>query len=245
MGQTIGGLGGPLESVEQRRKVLEVYTESDAIVADLREQFSTRNVEVVHHSLQSTSGRESIVVRTQDGTYSGALGLEQFRQILSPGIKLPFGVSDPEEDLSDLFDFLDKTIFASFDRRQMLAVSREIEERAWRVGRGTLYVGFQRAAALRSQRSVYEQFANDTDVDAQLFISDELATGLDPVLNVVSAATPELGRYWFLMFDGAGDDRFKFGLLAEERDPRQYYGFWTYEAEMVDEVMAYLDRAYG
>lgn len=243
MGQTIAGLSGPLETVEQRRKVLEVYTDSDALVAELREQFATRNVEVVHHSLQSTSGREFVIIRTQDGTYSGALGLEQFRKILSPTIQLPFGVSDPDEDLSDLFDFLDNTVFASFDRRQMLAVSREIEERAWRVGRGTLYVGFQRAAALRSQRSVYEQFAHETDVDAQLFISDELSTGLDPGLDVVSDATPELGQYWFLMFDG-GDDQSKCGLLAEEREPGQFYGFWTYEPEMVDDIVDYLERTY-
>jgi len=148
MGQTIASLAGPLESVEQRRKVLEVYTDSPEVVADLREQFSTRNVEVVEHPLTSTSGREFVVIRTTDGAYSGALGIEQFQKILSPSIQFPFEVSDPDEDLSELFDFLDNPIFASFDRRQMLAVSREIEERAWRVGRGRLYVGFQRAEAI-------------------------------------------------------------------------------------------------
>lgn len=245
MGRPITGLDEALAAVEQRRKVLEVYTDSADVVSDLRAQFSTRNVEVVQHPLPSAGGREFIVVRTSDGTYSGALGIGQFQKILSPTVQFPFDVSDPDEDLSKLFDFLDNTIFASFDRRQMLAVSREIEERAWRVGRGRLDVGFQRAEAVSAQRTVYEKFATESDVDARLFIRDELSTDLDPSLDVVLDGPSELGQYWFLMFDGAGDDRFKFGLLAEERDPRQYYGFWTYEAEMVDEVMAYLDRAYG
>jgi hypothetical protein len=245
MGQTIAGLAGPLESVEQRRKVLEVYTDSPELVADLREQFSTRNVDIVEHPLTSTSGREFVVIRTTDGSYSGALGIEQFQKILSPSIQFPFEVSDPDEDLSELFDFLDNTIFASFDRRQMLAVSREIEERAWRVGRGRLYVGFQRAEAITAQRSVYETFASHSDVEARLFIADELSADLDSSIEVVSNGPSELGQYWFLMFDGGGDDELKCGLLAEEREDDEFYGFWTYEAAMVDDIMAYLDRAYS
>ena len=47
----------------------------------------------------------------------------------------------------EMYEVLEETLFTSFDRRQLLGTAREIEDRAWRVGVGTLRVGFQRPGA--------------------------------------------------------------------------------------------------
>jgi len=62
---------------------------------------------------------------------------------------------------------------------------------------------------------------------------------------VVSGGGEEIGRFWFQLFDGGGDDQSKCGLLVEERELGRFYGFWTYEREIVDEIIEYLRATYG
>jgi len=231
-----------IDVIESRRKTLEVYTDRESTVSELAAQFSTRNVRVSQHAYPAGADQEFIVIRNGDGDAQGAVGIEQFRKLIAPDIRPPWTRS--ETDVSELFDFLDGTLFTSFSRRQMLAVSREIEERAWRVGAGSLYVGFQNAAAVRAQASVYNRFARHSDVDTRVFIADEMAERVDESIAVVSGGD-EIGRFWFLLFDGGGSNRSKCGLLAEEREPDRFYGFWTYEPETVDEIIDYLRTTYG
>ena len=49
----------------------------------------------------------------------------------------------------------------------------------------------------------------------------------------------EVKESWFVVFDGDGDDTHKAALVSEERDPGEFYGFWTYEPDLVNEVVAY------
>jgi len=53
----------------------------------------------------------------------------------------------------------------------------------------------------------------------------------------------EIAGTWFVVFDGDGDDRQKTTLLAEER-PEGFYGAWTYDARLVDQVHAHLMETY-
>jgi len=231
-------------AIERRRKTLDVYTDRETTVSELAAQFSTRNVRVSQSAYSTGEGPEFIVIRNGDGEAQGALDIEQFRKIIAPDIHPPWTPGETDANLSDLFDFLDGTRFTSFSRRQMLAVSREIEERAWRVDGGTLYVGFQNAAAVRAQAAVYNQFAHHSAVDVRVYIEDEVDQGLDEAIAVFSDGGEEIGRFWFLLFDGDGADQSKCGLLAEERTPGQFYGFWTYEPVIVDEIIDYLRASY-
>ncbi|MCU4925249.1 histidine kinase [Halobacteria archaeon AArc-dxtr1] len=256
-----------LETVRSRQKTLEVYTDDEDVTAELKAQFSTRNVDVVHHDLQTGSNRALLVMRDETGEFSGALSLETFNAILSPEISAPWEPADAGADLHVLFRFLDETIFTAYDRRQMLATTREIEERAWRVDDGTLYVGFQRVAAFKAQFPIYERFAHDSDVSVRIFVEDEWsgAVGVQhgtasesgigsadastvpsaDAVNVISDAGGELGQFWFVIFDGGGSELNACGLLAVERDPGRYYGFWTYDPALVDEIVSYLRSTYG
>ena len=233
-------LDAAFDRVAARRKTLEVYDDG-AVGSELEEQFSTRNVEVVRRTFPS---REFLVVRDADGEFQGALGIETLRAIVSPETHPPWVLSDAGSDASELFDFLDNTLFTAYDRRQMLAVSREIEERAWRADAGTLYAGFQNAGAFRAQVPVYDRFARESGVAVRIFIEDGWNEDLDDGIDVVSDTGGEIGRYWFVLFDGGGSDLNAGGLLAEEREPGTYYGFWTHDPEFVEEITSYLRRTY-
>lgn len=231
------------EQVEGRRKRFEVFTDSPEIVTELQRQFETRSVDVEHRPTTGFEEPGYVVVRGSDGEFQGALDLDQFDAVLSPEIHPPWVLADSEVETSELFDFLENTVFTSYDRRQMLATAREIEERAWRVGSGTLLAGFQRERALADQAAVYERLADRETLSVTVFIDDEWDDAIDGV-DVVSETDSEIGRFWFVIFGGGEEQRQSCALLAEERHPGQYYGFWTYDPALVLGVIDYLESNY-
>ncbi|WP_207890182.1 DICT sensory domain-containing protein [Natrarchaeobius chitinivorans] len=232
-----------IDAVERRRSNLTVYTTDDHVAGELREQFSTVNVDVVHNPVTGLREPGFVVVRGPDGAFRGALGLDQFGAVLSPEIHPPWELRDTGIETEDLFDFLENTLFAAYDRRQMLATTREIEDRAWRVGDGRLYTGFQRKTPFLEQRDVYERLAGRGTLSITVFIDDDWDETVEDVA-VVSEPGSELGDFWFVVFDGGNDERQCCALLAEERSEGRYYGFWTYESERVIELIDHLERTY-
>ena len=240
----MNSLGAFVDSIEGRRKTLEVHTDDDAVLETLRRQFETRNVDVDHRSLGALDDAGFVIVRDVGGAFRGALGLDQFEAIRSPRIHPPWELADPDHDRSELFDFLENTLFTAYSRRQMLATTREIEERAWRVGTGRLYAGFERATAFAAQRSVYERFGSHDSLTVAVFIDDEWTDPVPEGVTVVSDAGSELGEYWFVIFDGGDTELDACALLAEERRPGEFYGFWTYDPTLVGELVSYLKATY-
>ena len=146
-----------------------------------------------------------------------------------------------------MLSVLDDSLFSSLARRQLLATSREIEDRAYRTGRGTLRVGFQDFGRMRAQVPVYERLAAETDLDVHVYAR---AGEAPAVPGVTCHGIPsgrdragEIGRFWLLVFDGGGEHN-ECALLAEERAPETYYGFWTYDPALVDEIGSYLAETY-
>lgn len=244
---TIAGFQDALNRIGEREKRLEVYTADTDVSAELDEQFTTKNVTVDHR--QTAAFEDGFVtIRAADGSFLGALGLDQFEAVLSPDVHPPWTIDQDDIDPRTLFDFLENTLFTSYDRRQMLAASREIEDRAWRVGNGRLYAGFQRTAALAAQREVYESLGSRENLTVAAFVDDEWTDAIDGVAVVaddgVSDDRGEIRRFWFVAFDGGGSDHQKCLLVAQERRPDRYYGFWTYDPELVDELFDHLDANY-
>jgi len=237
-------LGALIERIEGQRKTLEIHTDDDAVLEALRRQFETRNVDVYHRSLGSLDGAGFVIIRSGDGAFRGALGLDQFEAILSPRIHPPWELAETDSDRAELFSFLENTLFTSYSRRQMLATTREIEERAWRVGTGRLYTGFERATALTAQTEVYDRFGSYDPLTVVVFLDDEWTELAPERMTVVSEASSELGEYWFVVFDGGDSDLHACALLAEERRPGTFYGFWTYDPATVAELVTYLETTY-
>jgi DICT domain-containing protein len=135
-------------------------------------------------------------------------------------------------------------VFASLSRRQLLATSREFEDRAWRAGRGVLHAGFQTAAAFEPRRSLYRRLATETDLDVHVYLAErdlDDDNDLDDDAITVHQGGEDVARYWFVVFDGPEDSQC--ALVAEQRGDDDYVGAWTYDPGLVAGVLADLPAA--
>ncbi|MCL9817903.1 hypothetical protein [Natronocalculus amylovorans] len=137
---------------------------------------------------------------------------------------------------------LDDTMFRSEGKERMIVASRAIEQRADRVGRGRLHVGFQELSRAKDQWSFYQ--ALDPVVDVYIYGAADWVPPISTHINVHTGDTDEVRSFWWVIFDGAGADVEKAALLAEQRSPQSYYGFWTYDPGIVDELSEYVKETY-
>lgn len=231
-----------IADVERQEKTLRVFNPSDAIVEELAEFFSAQNVAVRRE--ETPSGRpEGFAVLTLDGEFLTAVSTDELRELVetTPSGSDGLGVDDSKHH--ELLNHLKETTFTSYDRQEMLRVSREIEDRAWRAADGELHAGFQYTSAMKAQRQVYAALA-DRGVDAFLYgFPDEQSPSIDGVTFYIEE-DDAIERTWFVVFDGAGEELDKCALVAEERSRGSYYGFWTYDPAVVDRVLERLEDAY-
>ena len=231
-----------LSRIDDRRKTIVAY--SSAETPDHLEGFETRNATVEYRRLPA--GAEGFVVVREGSEFVGSVSLAELERLLEPPLVRPQNLEDLSSGYRALYDVLEETLFSTLDRRQLLAASREIENRAWRVGEGTLRVGFQRLSAAEAQRSIYADLASETDLEVHVY---GRANGDLPEIPGVTAhalgRTREVVDYWFLTFDGGPDSGQACALLAEERAPDEYVGFWTYDRELVEELAAYVRETFG
>ncbi|MFC7045426.1 DICT sensory domain-containing protein [Halobacteriaceae archaeon GCM10025711] len=226
-----------IESVEDRAKRLTLYVGpgGEAFVDSVREFFDSQNVTVDHRP--ADGGPERAVLR-EDGEDLVTVEFAALETLVDPDVRPP----DVGADVSyrRLLAHLDDTTFTSYDRRQMLYTSREVEDRAWRLRDGELHAGFQELAIFETQRDVYRRLGQ-SGLDVHVYGVPDGVTDEETNVTVHPRTEADFGRTWFVVFDGGGDDAQKSALLAEERSSDHYYGFWTYDADVVDRIIAVLD----
>ncbi|PSQ52533.1 histidine kinase [Halobacteriales archaeon SW_8_65_20] len=227
-----------IRGVETYEKTLTVFNSDETTVDSLRTQFGDRNLTVEH---ETATGPDSYVVLSEESEFVTAASVAD---VLATG-------SDTEPELASdtyrpILDHLDETIFTSYDTEQMIAASREIEDRAWRLGTGELHAGFQKLSILNPQMDIYERLASKGDLNVHTYATpDDDVPHHDTDLTIHVERSDEIRESWFVVYDGGGVDVNKCALVAEEREPRSFYGFWTYDAETVDWLLDYLDETYG
>lgn len=77
------------------------------------------------------------------------------------------------EAYQSILDYLDETMFTSYDRQRMIAASHEIEDRAWRIGSGSVHAGFQMLSTLEPQIDTYEQLADRNSLSVRVYAAPE------------------------------------------------------------------------
>jgi DICT domain-containing protein len=229
-----------IAGVEDHEKRLIVFNADDAAVSDLRDQFTDKNVQLTTEATVSGRPGEFVTLSDDDGVIAAA-SLDQFQQNLH-GTQAPIGIE--ESPYRPILDELDETMFTSWSIDQMMSATREIEDRAFRVGSGSLHAGFQTMSTLAGERDVYESLG-DSGLDVHTYAApDEEPLETESFTLHIERAS-EIEESWFVVFDGGGDDDQKCALLAEERAPREFYGFWTYDPETADWILEYLRSTYG
>lgn len=234
-----------IAGVEDHEKRLTVFNADDETVESVRDRFRDRNLTVTGERTESGKPRSFVVLsnggRDEEEEFVTAASAEDV--LAAP----PGGAGGGDDDIHrPVLDYLDETMFTSYDTRQMVAASREIEDRAWRLEKGSLHAGFQQLSILSDQMDVYERLASQGGLDVHAYAyPDADVPRHDTDLTIHVERTEEIADSWFVVYDGGGVDVNKCALLAEEREPRSFYGFWTYDPETVDWIIEYLEGAYG
>jgi len=225
--------GSILQEVASRQKTVIVYT-PDPTGNDLGELLSTRNLSIDYRTLPTLSADAFVIIR-DDGEFHGALSLSDLLEFLSPPIRRPADLDSLDPEHRAVYDLLDNTVFISLDRRQLLATSRELEDRAWRTGHGRLHVGFQRVEAFEAQAQLYWDLATTTDIAVHVYLPAGAPASLfeNTPVTVHSEPAEEITRYWFILFDDGRDGTQNCALIARERDDDRYRGVWTYDTTLV------------
>jgi hypothetical protein len=243
-----------ITGVENHEKTLTVFNADAEAVEAVEERFHDRNLTVRSERTESGRPRAFVLLSAGEGAEYAAGGEpEEESFVAAASLDDVLDAGDPTEPGFDdasyrpILDHLDETMFTSYDTRQMVAASREIEDRAWRLGKGSLHAGFQYLSILEDQMDVYERLASKDglDVHAYAYPDQETVPAHDTDLTIHVERAAEIEESWFVAYDGGGVDVNKCALLAEEREPRSFYGFWTYDPDTVDWIVDYLERSYG
>jgi hypothetical protein len=238
-------LAGFLDRIAGPRKRVTVF--GPAPYRDLEPLLARFDVELVHESLSVPESKGYLTV-SEGERYLGSVPAAAFGELVDPARAAPWDADTRNSAFRDLTALLAGTEFSATDRRHLLATSREFEDRASRVGRGALHVGFQSLPAFRAQLPIYGRLGDETDLDVTVYGDGdwESPEGVDVAVRTESGG--ELGEFWVLAFDGGGDPEMACALLAEATGPNasgEYRGAWTYDFETVRALVDYLDDTYG
>lgn len=232
-------LSSIIEDVTGTERTLTVYDPADPeAIEDVKRHFEVQNVAVEEAS--APEGPDDFAVLHDDGEFLAAADLGELRR----AVTFEAGLLDAdfeEQQYPDVLKHTDDTTFTAYEKRRMILASREIEERAWRTGEGELHAGFQRLSLFRDQWDRYARLG-ETGVSVHVYGEPDWQAPAADWLTLHEEDAPEVRGSWFVAFDapeGTGC-----ALVAEEREPDRFGGFWTYDEAVVGDVLGHLRETY-
>ncbi|MFB6256182.1 MAG: DICT sensory domain-containing protein [Haloplanus sp.] len=234
------GLFEIIAAVGDDEKTLTVFNPEAGVPTALREHFANRNLSI--EETESDAGPRNYAVLSSGDEFLAAIGVSD---VLAPTDGVAPGFT--RETYEVVLDELDETMFTSYDTERMVAASKEIEDRAWRGAAGELHAGFQTCGRFALQADIYDHIGRRGSLDIHVYAHPEGSEAFDPPAapTLHLSTETEIHDTWFVAYDGGGVDAAKCALLAEERHPGSFYGFWTYDEGTVDEVVDYLRTTYA
>lgn len=143
-------------------------------------------------------GPDPFIEIKTDGEVVGVIGVKAAEKLLEPPVLRPGDRDDISEGYRVFLEALEKTVFSGMDRQDLLTVSREIEERAFRVGAGTLRVCFQTFSTFKSQIDVYRTLANETALDIHTYAAKDWTPPEIMELTYHAEVAERFRPYWAL-----------------------------------------------
>jgi len=203
-----------IAGVEAREPTLTVFNADPAVTQELREHFADRNVRIAEE--RTDAGPEGYAVLSRDGEFVTAVAVDE----LLPGVGDDPAATDetgaaddgplegetPEEVGAGargrvgepILDHLDETMFTSYSHADMVAASREIEDRAWRVGDGELHAGFQTLDVLTGETDTYDLLGEKDRLSVHAYAANEGDPPDVEHYTVHVGETAEIRETWFV-----------------------------------------------
>jgi len=209
--------------------------------ADVEPVLEAFDVEVTHEFLPISQSDSYLTVRAGD-RFLGSVSTAALGELREPAIGEPWDHETRTSAYRELVSLLAGTSFTMDDKRQLVASTREIEDRAWRTGSGTLYAAFQSLSAFRAQVPVYDQLAQKGALRTVVFGAPDWEP---PTMDDVTIRRDERGDitdFWVVAFDGGGDSDQQCALIAEEAEQGEYTGVLTYDESVVVDLTGHLSR---
>jgi hypothetical protein len=219
---------------EHRARNQQIVVYSSGERPEIEAWLVDHGVAVESRSLPA-GGPDPFIELKTDGEVVGIIGAEAVESLLEPPIRRPGDRSDISEGYRVLFEIFEKTVFTGMNRRELLAVSREIEDRAFRVGDGTLWVSFQTLSTFRSQAEVYRTLGAETNLEIHIYGVEDWAPPAITGITYHAEAATRFKPYWVLAYDGGIDETQACALVAEEHAD-EYTGFWTNDSATVENI---------
>lgn len=233
-----------IEFIKSHQKELILFNipESDSLAIDIAERFRTQNVRI--HTERTASGKPRIAVLSDDESVLGVESISTLQEVLDPDSgQVTTRTARTSEQFAPFVSHLKETTFTSYNRKQLLYASREIEDRAHRVRDGTIHAGFQRVSRMADQQPIYAALAR-AGVEVHAYgipdaDSPDFGSG-----QIHAIENDELAASWFVVFDGGSEPTQKTALLARETSSNSFFGAWTYDPQLVETVCTYLEQTY-
>ncbi|EMA70755.1 sensor protein [Halorubrum aidingense JCM 13560] len=219
---------------EHRARKHQIVVYSSGARPEIETWLADHGVAVESRSLPVGGPDPFLEIKT-DGEMVGIIGANAVEALLEPPIRRPGDRSEVSEGYRVLFEILERTVFFGMNRRDLLAVSREIEDRAFRVGEGTLWVSFQTLSTFRSQTEVYRTLGAETDLEIHIFGVEDWTPPPISGITYHAEAAARFEPYWVLAYDGGTDEAQACALVAEEH-ANGYTGFWTNDSATVENI---------
>lgn len=232
--------GSLIADLRDREHHCTVYRSGDS--REIERWLANHGVAIESRSLPPDGPTPFIEIKVNDEVV-GVIGIEAVEGLIEPPIARPSESDEISEGYRVLFEMLEKTVVSGMSRREFLAVSREIEDRAFRVGEGTLRVSFQTLSTFKSQTDIYRTLATETDLEIHIYGVEDWTP---PAITGITYHTDEAERfepYWALDYDGGPDSTQACGLVAEELSDG-YTGFWTSDSAIVEEISATFNKQF-
>ncbi|NIC00427.1 histidine kinase [Halobacterium sp. R2-5] len=227
-----------VDQVDERALTLTLYNVDvpRTALGDVQSYFDVQSVDLRRAATDDGVPRNFVVLH-DDAEYVAAASFGELYRVVRPDSPL-VTVDDPGDiEYPDLLRHVDQSVFTNYGRDRMVVASREIESSAHQFG-GRLHAGFQRLSNLRPQYGLYERLAA-AGVETHIYGRPNWDVPTD-AHRIHAYEDGEITDTWFVVLD-ADADADKRALLAEERQDGQFFGFWTFDADVVDTVLARLE----
>ena len=224
-------------------------TELDPVYSMLEDAFEHQDV-VVEEATDEDAPENEVVLYDAGEAVAVSTLTDVRDSILTVNSDLYITGSRPLEavDTPEVVAGLGDTTFTVEGKQKFLLIqlSREIEAMALAADDGRLHSGFQQLSRLDDERGTLQAYERlgDADIAVHVYGVPDASPLDHPGVDCHGIDAEEIRDSWFVVFACEREDVREAALVALEREPNRWDGFWTFDPDLVAEVTEYVESTY-